>query len=225
MKQDTVASIVANDMRTATIFKKYGIDFCCGGGRSVSEACKKHNVDGNKVMQEILDLDESEAEHDFLDLPLDQLIDHVIEHHHRYVKEAMPVIMQFANKVAKVHGHHHPETITIAKLFKGVSVELTNHLQKEERVLFPAIKQLLDGVSITQSSALNAPIAAMEHEHDDAGDVFKEIERLSDGFTPPDHACNTYQALYFHLKAFQDDLHIHIHLENNVLFERVKALS
>jgi regulator of cell morphogenesis and NO signaling len=83
----------------------------------------------------------------------------------------------------------------------------------------------LDGVSITQSSALNAPIAAMEHEHDDAGDVFKEIERLSDGFTPPDHACNTYQALYFHLKAFQDDLHIHIHLENNVLFERVKALS
>lgn len=224
MKEVTIASIVANDMRTATIFKKYGIDFCCGGGRSVTEACEKQGVDSAKVIQEIQNLDASRAVHDYVDMPLDQLIDHILKHHHSYVKEAMPIILQFAEKVAKVHGQHHPETITIAKLFKAVAADLINHLQKEEEVLFPAIKQIMNESGVIQASELSAPIAAMVHEHDGAGDVFKEIERLSDRFSPPDQACNTYQALYYHLKAFQDDLHIHIHLENNILFKKVKAL-
>lgn len=225
MKNKTVAQIVAADMRTATIFKKYGIDFCCGGGKPVAEACKGKEIDASIIFSEIENLDIEKADTNFDNMDLDVLSNHIIDSHHVYVKEATPLIMQFADKVAKVHGHAHPETIKIAKLFREVATELDQHMMKEEGILFPHIINLAianrnnESIAVPFGSVKN-PIKMMENEHDIAGDIFKEIEKLSSNFTPPPHACNTYKALYHHLKEFQDDLHIHIHLENNILFPK-----
>ena len=225
MKDKTVAQIVASDMRTATIFKKYGIDFCCGGGKPVSEACFGTEVKAETILNEIEMLDAEKAEKIFDNMELDVLSNHILETHHVYVKESLPIISEFANKVAKVHGASNPENIEIAKLFHEVTMELQQHLMKEEGILFPHIINLAiahrnnETISVPFGSVQN-PIRMMEHEHDIAGDVFKKIEKLSNNFTPPAHACNTYKALYHHLKEFQDDLHIHIHLENNILFPK-----
>ncbi len=225
MKDKTVAQIVASDMRTATIFKKYGIDFCCGGGKPVAEACKGKGVEALTIFKEIEVLDAAMADTNFDKMELDVLANHILTTHHKYVKETTPIIIEFANKVAKVHGHAQPETIEIAKLFNEVAIELQQHLMKEEGILFPHIINLAvanrsnEEITIPFGSVQN-PIRMMELEHDSAGDIFKEIEKLSDNFTPPPFACNTYKALYHHLKVYQDDLHIHIHLENNILFPK-----
>ena len=230
MKNKTVAQIVASDMRTATIFKKYGIDFCCGGGKPVTEACKGKDVEASAIFKEIEMLDETKADRDFDNMELDVLTNHILETHHKYVKESIPIIMQIADKVAKVHGSHNPENIEIAKLFHEVAIELQQHLMKEEGILFSHIINLAiayrndETISVPFGSVQN-PIRMMEHEHDIAGEIFKKIEKLSNNFTPPAHACNTYKALYHHLKEFQDDLHIHIHLENNILFPKAIELE
>ncbi|MBC8266685.1 MAG: iron-sulfur cluster repair di-iron protein [Flavobacteriales bacterium] len=230
MENKTVAQIVASDMRTATIFKKYGIDFCCGGGKAVTDACEGKDVEASTIFKEIEMLDAANADTDFDNMDLDVLINHILQTHHVYVKESTPIILEFANKVAKVHGHAHPENIEIAKLFNEVAIELQQHLMKEEGMLFPHIINLAianrnkEQISVPFGSVQN-PIRMMEHEHDTAGNIFKEIEKLSNNFTPPSHACNTYKALYHHLKAFQDDLHIHIHLENNILFPKAIAME
>jgi regulator of cell morphogenesis and NO signaling len=230
MENKTVAQIVASDMRTAIIFKKYGIDFCCGGGKPVSEACKGAEIEASTIFNEIEMLDATKADRDFDTIDLDVLANHILETHHKYVKEATPIIIQFADKVAKVHGDHNPENIEIARLFHEVAIELQQHLMKEEGILFPHIINLAianrngEKISVPFGSVQN-PIRMMEHEHDTAGDIFKQIEKLSNNFTPPAHACNTYKALYHHLKEFQDDLHIHIHLENNILFLKAIALE
>jgi len=225
MINKTVAQIVASDMRTATIFKKYGIDFCCGGGMPVAEACKGKDVEASTILYEIDNLDKGKADTDYNNMELDVLVKYILKTHHSYVSEAAPIILQFADKVAKVHGESNPENIEIAKLFREVKLELEQHMSKEEGILFPHIVNLAianrkgESISVPFGSVKD-PIKMMEHEHDSAGDIFKEIERLSNNFTPPSHGCNTYRALYHHLKEFQDDLHIHIHLENNILFPK-----
>ena len=230
MENRTVAQIVASDMRTATIFKKYGIDFCCGGGKPVMEACKGKNVEALTIFKEIALLDVAMAETDFDTMELDMLANHILSTHHVYVKETTPIIIEFANKVAKVHGHAQPETIKIAALFNEIAVELQQHLMKEEGMLFPHIINLAianrngEQIPVPFGSVQN-PIRMMEMEHESAGDLLKKIEQLSDNFRPPSHACNTYKALYHHLKEFQDDLHIHIHLENNILFPKAIAME
>ncbi|MBT7896967.1 MAG: iron-sulfur cluster repair di-iron protein [Flavobacteriales bacterium] len=230
MENKTVAQIVASDMRTAVIFKKYGIDFCCGGGKPVSEACNGIEVKEETIFNEIEMLDAEKAENDFDNMGLDVLSNHILETHHVYVKESLPIISEFANKVAKVHGDHNPENIEIAKLFHEVAIELQQHLIKEEGTLFPHIINLAiahrnGGKIQTPFGSVQNPIRMMEHEHDIAGNIFKKIEKLSNNFSPPAHACNTYKALYYHLKEFQSDLHIHIHLENNILFPKAIELE
>jgi regulator of cell morphogenesis and NO signaling len=212
------------------VFKRHGIDFCCGGGKPVREACKSKGIDPEIVFSEIESLEISTAESDFDKMPLDDLAEYILTNHHSYVKKSLPIITQFANKVAKVHGHAQPETVKIAELFHSVSQELEMHLLKEERMLFPYIIELVrsrgDGESIQAPfGTVKNPIKMMEQEHESAGEIFREIEMLSSNFTPPSHACNTYKALYFHLKEFQDDLHIHIHLENNILFPKAIDLE
>ena len=230
MINKTVAQIVASDMRTATIFKKYGIDFCCGGGMPVAEACKGKDVEASTILYEIDNLDKGKADTDYNNMELDVLVKYILKTHHSYVSEAAPIILQFADKVAKVHGESNPENIEIAKLFREVKLELEQHMSKEEGILFPHIVNLAianrkgESISVPFGSVKD-PIKMMEHEHDSAGDIFKEIERLSNNFTPPSHGCNTYRALYHHLKEFQDDLHIHIHLENNILFPKAIKLE
>jgi regulator of cell morphogenesis and NO signaling len=228
----TIGEIVAENYRKAEVFKKFNIDFCCGGGRSLVETCKEFDVDIEKVKEALteIDLKGEKREYDVENWTITRLIDHIEEKHHSYVKEAIPIVSEFANKVKSTHGENKPYVIQIADHFLGLASELTAHLQKEENILFPFLKEMEKAKSQDRSiqipfGSVQNPIAAMMHEHENAGDELKEINRLTESFSPPADACATHLVLYGMLKDFETDLMMHIHLENNVLFPRAIALE
>ncbi|HCQ29882.1 MAG TPA: iron-sulfur cluster repair di-iron protein [Flavobacteriales bacterium] len=233
LRDKKIGELVAEDYRKATVFKKYGLDFCCGGGKTIEEACQNKNVDVSSLIKDLASLDdekESSNEPDFNSMSLTDLADYIEQVHHKYVLDNLQSIQEFSNKVAKVHGNHNPETIEINKLFTETAQELAAHLRKEELILFPYIKKLEkalfnDEYVEAPFGTVKNPIAMMEHEHDSAGDNFKKIARLSNNYTPPEYACNTYRVLYSKLKEFEEDLHKHVHLENNILFPKAIKLE
>lgn len=230
-KDKKVADFVVENIKTAHVFKKYGIDFCCGGGISIEKACKNNNVDISVLEKELSEIDMViDNNEDYNLWELDVLIDYIIDVHHTYVRESLLIISQYASKVAKVHGHHYKEVIEVNTLFHKVANELLSHLQKEEQVLFPYIKQLVDAnnnikINKPPFGSVTNPIQMMEHEHENAGDIFKEISMLTNNYTPPESACNTFKALYSKLEEFEQDLHKHIHLENNILHPKAIELE
>ena len=186
------------------------------------EALEKELVEVDAVKDLIQDYNKWE---------LDFLIIYIENVHHTYVRESLPLISQYANKVAKVHGHNYTYVVKINELFHEVANELLAHMQKEEQVLFPFIKQLVEakkeGIKniLAPFGTVNNPINMMENEHESAGDIFKEIAKLTNNYTPPTEACNTFKALYAKLEEFEKDLHKHIHLENNILHPKAIALE
>lgn len=231
IEDKTVAEVVAENIKTAHIFKKYGIDFCCGGGITISKVCEKKNIDYAQLKEELLSVDAAPRAYDYNTWELDFLIDHIVNIHHTYVEESIPLIAQYANRVEEVHGHHYKEVIVINKLFTEVANELASHMKKEEIILFPYIKKLINlkkvggYVAPPPFGTVNNPIKMMESEHESAGDVFKKIARLTNNYTPPEGACNTFKALYAKLDEFEQDLHRHIHLENNILHPKAIQLE
>ena len=231
-KEKTVADYVTENIKTAHVFKKYGIDFCCGGGISVEKACVKKNIDLTILEEELSKVDAvKDLIEDYDKWDLDFLMIYIENVHHTYVRDSLPLISQYASKVAKVHGHHYKEVVKINKLIIEVANELLEHLQKEEQVLFPFIKQLviakkeeIKNINIPFGTVYN-PIKMMEYEHENAGDIFKEIARLTNNYNPPAQACNTFKALYAKLEEFEQDLHQHIHLENNILHPKAIELE
>jgi len=229
----TVGQLVADDYRKAEIFKKFGIDFCCGGSVSVNEICKKKGVaieDLEKAFAE-LDTQQKSASQNYNTWELDFLVDYIVNTHHKYVASALPLLDEFSAKVARVHGEHHPEVIEIYHHYQAVANELRSHMQKEEMILFPYIKQMViakrNGEIVTQPhfGSIRNPINMMENEHESAGDSLKEVDKLSNNYTPPAEACNTFRVLYAKLQEFENDLHQHIHLENNILFPKAIAME
>ena len=228
LRNKTVGEIVKLDFRAADVFSSYGIDFCCGGKISVADACAANGTDESKVISELesLQYKGEAAAHDFDSWNIGFLTDYIINTHHQYVAKAIPQILPLAQKVADVHGDNHPEVVKINDLFQDLAEELTSHLHKEEMILFPYIKKLVlaeaaggcdDGACF---GTIASPISVMEAEHENAGVILKQMELLSAGYTAPEDACNTFRVLYGKLKEFEDDLHIHIHLENNILFPK-----
>ncbi|TYA74487.1 iron-sulfur cluster repair di-iron protein [Seonamhaeicola marinus] len=231
IENKTVAEVVAENIKTAHIFKKYGIDFCCGGGISIEKACEKKELDYETLKNDLLSVENTPKAYNYNSWSLDFLIDHIINVHHIYVEESIPLILQYSNKVAKVHGHHYTEVVKINELFTEVANELATHLKKEELILFPYIKKLLKlkaenaKLETPPFETVNNPIRMMEEEHETAGDIFKTIAQLTNNYTPPEGACNTFRALYAKLEEFEQDLHLHIHLENNILHTKAKELE
>ncbi len=228
----TVADCVTENIKASHVFKKYGIDFCCGGGISIQKACEKYGVDYDLLADDLKSIGSPDAkERDFNKLPLDELIDHIVERHHSYVEANIPLLLQYTQKVARVHGANNPELIEVDQLFQKVAGELASHLKKEEIILFPFIKKMVEAekegatVSVPHFNTVENPIKMMEDEHEFAGDVFKEIARLTNNYMPPQHACNTYRALFDKLDEFEQDLHEHIHLENNILHPKALKLE
>jgi regulator of cell morphogenesis and NO signaling len=221
-----VGDVVAEDYRRASVFKVFGIDFCCGGDRTVRAACEKVGADYEAVAQALSGVAaEPEAEPDPGSLDLDELVDHIIDVHHAYVRASMPVLRDFSTKVARVHGGRHPELNEIRDLVGELATELMRHMDLEEAVLFPRIAALdtvdLDGVH----GGVRDVTQPLEDDHDRAGELVRRLRSLSDGFTPPEDACATYRATYAKLAEFEEDLHRHVHLENNVLFPRAAAME
>jgi regulator of cell morphogenesis and NO signaling len=233
LTEKTVAELVTEDYRTADVFKQFGIDFCCGGKVTVSEICRKKNISYDALTEQLNRIGQEKPETDtnFNEWPLDKLANYIVEKHHSYVTQNLELIRQYANKVALVHGGHRPEVKVIARLYNEAADELAHHLEKEEIILFPYVNQLAAAkrnkatIPSPHFGTVKNPIAMMEAEHEFAGDHFHEIAKLSENYTAPPEACNTYRVLYAKLKEFEDDLHTHIHLENNILFPKAKALE
>jgi len=232
LEERTIGEIVANDYRTAGIFKQHGLDFCCGGKRSVADACEKKGIDLDELMNELDNLNQyGSAAHNYNSWSPSLLIDYIVERHHQFVRVKTSEIEVYARKVAKVHGSRHVELNDILQEFMTLKGELLEHLEKEEQMLFPYIKALAEAekektsVDKTQFGSLENPVKMMEDEHDEAGEAMAKIQELSNNFTPPEDACATYRVLFQNLEGFQDDLHKHVHLENNVLFPKALDLE
>ncbi len=233
LENDTLKQIVTHDFRAAAIFERYSLDFCCNGGVTIAQACATRRLEAAPILAELTSLTRSPVPPDdrFTHWEADALIEHIVHVHHRYVREAIPVLLAHTAKVARVHGERHPEVVTIAVQFAAVAEELGHHMMKEERILFPSITTIVRSLREGQrppvphfGTAAN-PIRMMEAEHASAGDTLYAIRTLSGNYTPPNDACTTYQVTYQELRQFETDLHTHVHLENNILFPRAIALE
>ncbi|WP_027137837.1 iron-sulfur cluster repair di-iron protein [Gaetbulibacter saemankumensis] len=231
--QKQVGEFVADDFRTAAVFVNYGIDFCCRGHRTIEEVCKKNGIDENDILDSLEAVLNSKPDQtiDYKSWPLDLLIDYIEKKHHRYVEAKIPVLSQFLEKLCRVHGERHPELFEINKLFTASAGELAVHMKKEELVLFPFVKKMVaatfshEAIEVPQFGTVENPIQMMKHEHDNEGVRFREIAALTNNYNPPADACNTFRVTYAMLEEFEQDLHLHIHLENNILFPQAVKLE
>ena len=224
--EETVGEIAAKDMRKADVFKKLGIDFCCGGKKTLKEAAAEAGLTETQVEEALKRAEAAEAgqaAHDFDAWDLGFLADYIYNVHHKYVRENGPIIEQLAEKVASRHGAAHPELFEVAKTVKALVADMNSHQQKEERVLFPAIKSLEGSGEATLG--IGGPVHMMEVEHDDAGNELKTLRKLTNNYALPADACNSYTYLFDKIQAFENDLFQHIHLENNILFPKALKLE
>lgn len=227
-----VATLVTEDYRTADVFRRYGMDFCCGGKRPLKEACEKKGINPDEVAKELehVMVQPAAGMPRFREWSADLLIEYIQQNHHTYVRSAIPRISQWVNKVAQRHGHDRPENVEIAKLFEELSDAMIDHLEKEENEQFPLVSSVLEkkkqgeNPDDKQRQELNRLHEELETEHEHAGDTMAKIAELSNNFTPPEWACPTYQLAYKELSDFEKDLHQHVHLENNLLFPKATQL-
>lgn len=222
----TIGEIVTNDFRTASIFKNAGIDFCCGGKQSLKEACLEKGVDQNKLVKQFEKLYKTNNNtHNFKEWGPAFLADYIVNSHHKFVLKNLPELLFYTEKIANVHYKHHPELIEIASLFTQINKELLQHLKNEEEVLFPVIKKMLVNPTKTSKNAIISEIERMYDEHDFAGRAMDKINKISNNYHVPNDGCNTYEVTFKMLEQFEDDLHIHVHLENNILFPKALKLA
>ena len=239
LQNKTIGAFVAEDYRTAAVFTKYKIDFCCKGNRTINEVCEKQEIDSKELLKKIQDaflgssvtVLNSNNKIDFNSWPLDLLAEYIEKTHHRYVEDKSIVIMQFLNKLCSVHGANHPELFQINELFTECAGELAQHMKKEELMLFPFIKKMIKAKETEEDlmqppfGTVSNPIAMMMHEHDTEGERFREIASLTNDYTAPSDGCTTYKVTFAMLKEFEENLHTHIHLENNILFPKAMVLE
>jgi regulator of cell morphogenesis and NO signaling len=222
-----IGEIVAEDFRTSKAFTDVGIDFCCGGKQSVKEACNELKIDISELEKRIDELTTEPINQslNFKEWDLCFLMDYIKNTHHKYIIKTLPDLVFYTDKIASVHGDNHPELIDIADKINKVNAELTQHLKMEEEVLFPAIKSHIDDPQKITKDTIISEITRMLAEHDFAGGVFDEINKTTDGYKTPDDACNTYKVAFKTLKQFEDDIHVHVHLENNILYPKAIKLT
>lgn len=230
--ETTVGEIVAGDFRAAAVFDEFGIDFCCGGRRSLAEACAERDIDSQVVLEALrhaLSVPGSAPRFD--EWSPETLIDFIVGTHHEYVRRALPSLTAHTRKLAVVHGSRHSELHEVARLTQSVADEMTSHMVKEERILFPFIARLSeaarDGRAVPQApfGSIDNPIRMMEHEHDETGAAVARIRELTADYTLPADGCTTYRVCLQELERFEQDLHAHVHLENNILFPKARKLA
>lgn len=229
-----VSAIVRSYPASVRVFQEYGIDFCCGGSKPLSEACREKDVSIDRLLADVEKArrpPEGAGTRDWNAGPLSELIDHILDTHHAYLRTELPRLARMLAQVIEKHGEKHSESLpALDETYTGLKKELTDHMWKEENVLFPLVKEL----ERTQSSGsgagpqrmpVSAPIMVMEQEHEAAAAAMREMRRLTGDYTPPEDACNTYRALLDGLQRFEADTHQHIHLENNILFPKAIELQ
>lgn len=227
LKDMKVGDIVTADYRAAEVFKKYGIDYCCGGNQSLDRAASEKKLDIAELELKLNHLDEVETNRqlNYKDWNPGFLCDYIVNEFHNKVYRVLPELMAYLDKIEKVHGANHPELKEIANLFALINTELPIHQHQEENVFFPAIKELENTDATDAKRIINTQYAQMMEEHELVGGTMDKIKVLSKNYLVPDDGCNTYRVTYKMLEEFEDDLHTHVHIENNILFPKAVALA
>ena len=229
--KETVGSIVSQQPGLARVFEQMGIDYCCGGKIPLEDACREQSLDPEKVMgmieEGLKQIDSGAAVIDAAAMSLTDLADHIEQTHHVFLRSEMPRLLGMTEKVASVHGDRDKRLVEVHETFTGLAAELSSHMMKEEQILFPMIRQLDAGAENPAShcGTIAAPINQMESEHAQAGMALARLQQLTDNHMPPEWACNTYRAMIDGLLNLEQDLHQHIHKENNVLFPAALRLE
>jgi regulator of cell morphogenesis and NO signaling len=226
LKDKFLGDIVTEDIRTAGLFKDLGIDFCCGGKKTLDQACKEKNIDSISLLQKIeeLEAEPKNPQQNFKEWDITFLIDYIVNIHHSFVKKALPELILYTRKIATVHGSHHPELIDVANQIEAINEAILPHIESEELSLFPAIKAAIQISDKAISEKIQSEINNMSHEHEFVGQTMDSINQLTSGYKLPEDACTTYRLAFSQLSQFEDDLHIHVHLENNILFPKALKL-
>lgn len=227
---DTVGDVVTHRPALSRVFEEKGIDYCCGGGQTLDQACQKKGLDPQVFLATLQESAQGSAEESVVDaaaMSLTELADHIEETHHRYLRSEFPRLDAMTLKVASVHSEKNSRLHQIRETFFALTAELSSHMMKEEQILFPMVRELdaSETAPVFHCGSLANPIQQMESEHDQAGSALEKLRELTDGYTPPDWACNTYRAMLDALANLEQDLHQHIHKENNVLFPRALELE
>lgn len=231
LESQTIADLVREVPLRANTFERHQIDYCCNGKRLLREVCDQRGLDMAAIIAELDVTPEPADGLDFETMPLGQLCDYIVGRHHEYLRKNLPSVAIKAKKVAAVHGAAYPNLVELERVFQGLSAELTQHMGKEEIVLFPLIARIGEAAQAgfpaprAPGGTVRNPILMMEHEHEYVGRELRKVRELTSDYQPPSAACNTYRALYAQLEDFERDLHIHIHLENHILFPRAAKLE
>lgn len=228
-----VGEVVKLNFKTAQLFQENNIEYCCGGNKSISAACKEAGVDAGQLIAQLgAMVTQKDPDSEYINnLSLRELTDYIVKRHHTYVQKSIPILKKNLEKICEIHGEHHPELFEINKLFTESAGIFTMHMKKEELMLFPYIQHLESAKESSSSvptspfGSVSNPIGMMMEEHQAEGDRFNEISKLSKNYQPPEDACTTYEVTFKQLKDFEDDLHRHIHLENNILFPKAIELE
>jgi regulator of cell morphogenesis and NO signaling len=227
--EKTVRELALENPAATRVFEKLGIDYCCGGSQSLEQACRAANLPVGQVLDSLQEAAASQPvgnDRNWQQEPLADLIAHINNTHHKYVRAETARLTPLFDKVCGVHANNHPELLEMRETFSDLVAELTTHLMKEEMILFPYILRMEEAVIQKEPilpppfGSVQNPVAMMMHEHDSAGDALRAMRTASGGYTAPLDACVSYQTLYKALAEFEADLHQHIHLENNILFPR-----
>jgi regulator of cell morphogenesis and NO signaling len=225
----TVGQLVAERPSRARVFERLGIDYCCGGKHPLRDACQRKGLDYNAVLAE---LDQAQTgtpagDRNWASASVTDLCNHIEQTHHAYLKQELPRLEFLTTKVAARHGDSRPALREVHKVFMSMKDELLQHMMKEERVLFPLCRQLdaADELPAMPCGSVGNPIEVMMQEHEDAGDALAQIRGLTDDFECPPDACNTFRAMYDSLHQFEQDMHQHVHKENNIMFPKAIRLE
>lgn len=230
--EKTIGEFVAEDYRTAQVFEEHGIDFCCGGKVSLAATCRERGIDANLLLEKLEQVKTAAGERaqNYAAWDLSFLADYIVNQHHGYLRETLGPLSAYARKIAEVHGPRHPEVVEIARIFDKLAADLTAHLREEEERFFPAVKRLEAAARNGRApesgdvATLREILGQLGAEHEEVGEAVHTIRRLSGDYAVPADACNTFMLTYRMLKEFEDDLHKHVHLENNILFPKAEKL-
>lgn len=230
LSQQSLSEIVLDRHEAIPVFEKYNLDFCCGGKKTLEKACAEKQIPTEQVVKEIEEGTRTiSGGLDFREMNAEQLIGYIISHHHFYVQQSIPQISLHIDKVVEKHGDTYPGMIEVQRLFSEVQAELYPHMLKEEQILFPRIREIENASSSHikpehPDAWIESPIAVMEQEHESAGQLMASIREVTNHYTPPETACTTHRLCLAELKAFEKDLHRHVHLENNILFPMAERM-
>ena len=228
-KEQTVGQLVVERPSRASVFERLGMDYCCGGNKSLNQACREKGLDYETVVQELQSEQAapSKAERNWASASLTDLCDEIEQTHHAYLKKELPRLEFLTNKVATRHGDHRPALRELRDVFAALKAEMETHMMKEERILFPLCRQLdtAEQLPAMHCGSIGNPIQVMIREHEDVGNALARVRALTGDFACPADACKTFRAMYDSLHELEQDMHRHVHKENNILFPKAVRLE